>query len=97
MESYTQTLLRDTIHGFGTVTPNAPRLLLSRIHWDYTLMPIWLLTYKRREKTYTYAMNGYTGKVYGELPVSRLKLAILGAVVGLLAGAVAALLKLFLF
>ena len=53
MESYTQTLLRDTIHGYATVTPNAPRLLLSRIHWDYTRMPSWLLTYNRREKTYT--------------------------------------------
>ena len=60
-------------------------------------MPIWLLTYQQRGKTYTYAMNGYTGKVYGELPVSRLKLALLGAVVGLLVGAAAALLKFFLF
>lgn len=97
MEGYTQTLLRDTIHGYATVIPNAPRLLLSRIRWDYTLMPIWLLTYQRRGRTYTYAMNGYTGKVYGELPVSRLKLAILGAVVGLLVGTAVALLKFFLF
>ena len=41
-----------------------------------------MLTYRdRRGKSYTYAMNGYTGKVYGELPVSPWKLGILfGAV-----------------
>lgn len=97
MLNYTQTLLRDTIHGYATVTPSTPRLLLQRIHWDYTLMPIWLLTYHRKSKTFTYAMNGYTGKIYGELPVSGKKLAILGAAVGLLAGAAAALLKYFVF
>ena len=97
MQAYAQTLLRDTIHGYATVTPNAPRILLSRITWDYALMPIWMLTYKRREKTYTYAMNGYTGKVYGELPVSGGRLALLGGIVGLVVGVAAALLKLFLF
>ena len=32
-------------------------------------------------KTYTYAMNGHTGKVYGELPISFAKLGILLAAV----------------
>ena len=74
--------LRDTIRGYNTVHPNAPRMLIQNIHWDYTLMPIWLLTYQRKGKTYTYAMNGYTGKVYGQLPVSGKKLAILGGAIG---------------
>ena len=81
MQSYAGTLLRDTIRGYTTVTPTTPRLLTKRMHWDYTLMPIWLLTYTRHGKTYTYAMNGYTGKVYGEIPVSGGKLALLGSLV----------------
>ena len=48
-------------------------------------------------KTYAYAMNGYTGKVWGRLPVSGKRLAILGAVTGVLTGVIAGLLKLFLF
>ena len=37
-----------------------------------------MLTYRdRKDRLYTYAMNGYTGKVYGELPVSIGKLMLL--------------------
>ena len=37
------------------------------------------------DKVYTYAMNGHTGKIYGELPISIPKLALLfGAVAGIL-------------
>ena len=96
MMGYTQTLLRNTIKGYSTVTPNAPRLLIRQMHWDYTLMPIWLLNYLYKGKTYTYAMNGYTGKVYGQLPVSGKKLAILGAIVGAVVGIAAGLLSFFL-
>ena len=44
-------------------------------------MPIWILTYKKDKRTYVYAMNGSTGKIYGELPVSPWKLALLGLAV----------------
>ncbi|MBR6727016.1 MAG: TFIIB-type zinc ribbon-containing protein [Clostridia bacterium] len=92
MLGYTQTLLRNTIVGYATVSAEMPQLYTHRIHWDYTLMPIWLLNYNRKGKTYTYAMNGFTGKVYGRVPVSGGKLALLGSVVGLLSGAVIGLL-----
>ena len=97
MIDYSRTILRNTIHGYNTVQANMPHLVTNRIHWDYTLMPIWLLTYSRKGKTYTYAMNGYTGKVWGQLPVSGKRLAVLGAIVGAVAGLVAGLIRAFLF
>ena len=51
-------------------------------------MPIWILTYKKGGKTYTFAMNGYTEKIYGELPISKLKLWLLGIGAAVLAAAV---------
>ena len=60
-------------------------------------MPLWMLNYQHKGKTYTYAMNGYTGKVYGQLPLSGKRLAILGAIVGVAVGVLAGLLKFFLF
>ena len=84
MVSYSEQLLKNTVHGYATVSPSRPNLTLLHSHWEYSLLPIWMLTYKDRGgKTYTYAMNGYTGKVYGELPISWAKL-------GLLFGALAA-------
>ncbi len=91
MMQYSGQLLRDTIHGYTTVSPSPVRLLVQEMHWDYTLMPIYLLNYNHKGKTYTYALNGYTGKVYGKLPVSRPKLAIFGSIIGAVAAAVAAL------
>ncbi len=45
----------------------------------YNLLPVWVLNYKHQNKNYIYALNGQTGKVYGELPVCKKKLAILFA------------------
>ena len=94
MQGYAQTLLRNTIYGYTTVTPDNPRLLTRVLHWDYTLMPIWILTYKHRKKTYTYAINGYTGKIYGAFPISGRKLGIFSSLIGIAAGLLTALVAL---
>ena len=73
MQDYADRLLRGTID--GQVPKTAPRMEIHKSHWEYALMPVWVLTYRDKEgKLYKYAMNGYTGKVYGELPVSKAKL-----------------------
>ncbi|MCR4730086.1 MAG: hypothetical protein K5881_04070 [Saccharofermentans sp.] len=49
---------------------------LSRIdsmEANYALLPIWFLSYKYRNKYYYFAMNGQTGEVAGEVPVSPVK------------------------
>lgn len=77
MNEYAETLLRGTVHGYTTVNVQDRGVRVMKSHWEYTLMPIWLLTYLKNGKTYTFAMNGHTGKVWGKLPVSIPKLAIL--------------------
>lgn len=93
MSDYSKRLLRDTITAhYTTVIPDNPRLLVKEMHWDYVLMPIWLLSYQHRGKTYTYAINGNTGKVYGELPVSGKRVSVFGGIMAAVIGALAALL-----
>jgi hypothetical protein len=46
---------------------------------EYVFMPVWFLNYVYHGKTYTFALNGQTGKVAGEYPISRLKVALLAA------------------
>ena len=89
MEKYSETLLSDTVHGYSSVRTDHLSLNVNSSHWEYTLMPIWILTYKKGDKTFVYAMNGSTGKIYGELPVSPLKLAILGVAVSAITAVIA--------
>ena len=77
INNYSEQILRGTISSsYDTlnVTDRESRVLNS--HWDYSLLPVWVLTYRdeKKQKTYVYTMNGHTGKVHGELPVSRWKL-----------------------
>lgn len=77
MHGYASRLLKDTVSGYHSVSDEVTGIRISSSHWEYTLMPVWILNYKHKGKNYTYAMNGHTGKVYGELPVSFHKLGIL--------------------
>lgn len=45
----------------------------------YALLPVWFFNYRYRDKDYSFAMNGQTGTMFGELPVSKLKSFLLGA------------------
>lgn len=61
--------------------------LYSKITYKYILVPVWMSSFKYKEKTYQFVVNGQTGKVGGKSPVSafRVILAILlGA--GIIAG-----------
>lgn len=53
--------------------------------WSYALVPIYLLTYKKKDKVYTFAINGYTKKVYGEYPISYFKVTFLGIMIVVIA------------
>ena len=79
------TLFRQTISGYTSVDTGNCDLTIHKSDWSYTLMPVWTMTYTNKKgKTYLYAMNGYTGKIYGELPISWPKLIALCA--GVFAG-----------
>lgn len=48
----------------------------SNITYKYLMLPLWLSTFKYKNKTYQFMVNGQTGKVGGEYPVSAIKVAI---------------------
>lgn len=47
--------------------------LYSKITYKYLLVPVWVSSFKYKEKTYQFAVNGQTGKVGGSAPVSALR------------------------
>lgn len=50
----------------------------------YSLLPVWFLNYTYKGKDYAVVMNGQTGTLFGELPVSKLKAFLFGS--GILLG-----------
>lgn len=65
--------------------------------WLYTLLPVWVLTYQYNGKTYVYAMNGQTGKAFGELPLVESKLNRDALMRGLLIGLIVAVVVFLMF
>lgn len=66
---------------YANVSVKDSSINVGELKWSYNLLPVWVLNYKHKDKSYIYALNGQTGKVYGELPVSNGKLAALFACV----------------
>ena len=61
---------------------------MSDLTFKHVLLPVWLAAYKYQGKTYRFVVNGQTGKVKGERPWSKGKiaLAILGTIVVVVGG-----------
>ncbi len=57
--------------GYTSVVPDFSSVRLRRGQTRYALYPVWLLNTKWNGKTYTFAMNGQTGKLVGDLPIDK--------------------------
>lgn len=62
-------MLAPTFLGYTTVIPSQKHLNVTHGKARYVLLPVWMLTSRYKDKTYTFAMNGQTGKMTGTLPI----------------------------
>ena len=60
-----------TVQGYATVTPEATGIRLRNGRAKYALYPVWFLNTTWQGKQYTFAMNGQTGKLVGDLPLDK--------------------------
>ena len=56
----------------------------SKLTYKYLLLPVWISSYKYKEKVYQFMVNGQTGKVSGKTPISIPKIVITGIAVVLI-------------
>ncbi|NMA50186.1 MAG: hypothetical protein GX947_10570 [Tissierellia bacterium] len=70
---FTKSLINDTIAEFSSVNERTNKTNILSKKMNYTLLPAWILTYLYEGKTYVFAVNGQTGKSFGELPLSNKK------------------------
>ena len=62
-------------HQTKTVTTN--NMEISKISDDYILLPVWMVNIKYNDKNYTFAMNGQTGELVGNIPIDMKKAVII--------------------
>jgi len=67
----TEEAFANTAQGYTSVTPQFSSVRLQEGQSRYALYPVWLLNTKWDGKTYTFAMNGQTGKFVGDLPMDK--------------------------
>ncbi|MBR0413176.1 MAG: hypothetical protein IJI47_06390 [Eubacterium sp.] len=67
--------LRDTVNGFQTVTTKDSFVQTSNGIAKYALYPVWILNTIYKDEKLTFGLNGQTGKIVGDIPVSKAKLA----------------------
>lgn len=61
--------MRKDIRGYNTVIPTTNSINLNNTKKQYVLLPVWMLNVKYKDKIYTLAMNGQTGKMVGNIPI----------------------------
>lgn len=71
----TYTELQSSISGYDSVQQRSQKAVVHHGKTDYALMPVWLLYTRWNEQDFLFAMNGQTGKMTGNLPVSKGKTA----------------------
>lgn len=67
----TEEAFRSTVQGYTGVTVENSSLRLNNGKAKYALYPVWLLNTTYKDKKYTFAMNGQTGKFVGDLPCDK--------------------------
>jgi DNA-directed RNA polymerase subunit RPC12/RpoP len=63
-------LFKRDVTGYTTVHTEGSNINLDHGRVRYALFPVWMVNTVYNDKRYTFAMNGQTGKLTGELPVS---------------------------
>lgn len=84
----TENAFASTVHGYTTVFPEHSSVSLRHGVAKYALYPVWLLTTDWNGQKYTFAMNGQTGKMVGDLPMDKKAYAKWFAGIGVIAAAV---------
>lgn len=75
IKSSCEETLKETVIGFDSVYTESSSVQTSNGVAKYALYPVWIMNTAYKGEKLTFAMNGQTGKLVGNIPVSKVKLA----------------------
>ena len=81
-------LVRSSMVNYTTVSVTRSDIRVMGTTWDYMLLPVWFMTYKYKEKTYEFALNGQTGKFAGTPPLCMQRVLLFAGLLGLIGGVI---------
>lgn len=87
VENSIASAMRNSVNGYTTVTERSRHVYAGGGKVTPVLMPVWLITTEKEGKTYTFAINGQTGKLTCDVPADKTKSLIWGG--GVFAGVLA--------
>ena len=67
----TEDAFRDTVQGYDTIMTVESNVNLERGRARYALYPVWILNTDWNGQKFTFAINGQTGKIAGDLPMDK--------------------------
>jgi hypothetical protein len=62
---------KSTVKGYTSVTAESASVNSSNGTYKYALYPVWLLNTSWNGQKFTFAINGQTGKIVGNLPIDK--------------------------
>ena len=71
MYNSTADALHATTGGYSEIHPISENINVDMTHAHYALLPVWMLHTRWKEQDFLFAMNGQTGKLIGDLPVDK--------------------------
>lgn len=73
VREYIHNLTRSTIKGYATVNVIGEQPRFKCLQAKYALLPVWILNYTYEGKNFMFALNGQTGKIVADRPISKKK------------------------
>ena len=67
----TEDAFASTVVGYSSVIPTSTNINLQNGRARYALYPVWILNTKWNKQNFTFAVNGQTGKIAGDLPMDK--------------------------
>lgn len=61
--------MESDIIGYDHISTTKSNINLKNVKSRYVLLPVWMLNIKYKNKILTFAMNGQTGKIVGNIPI----------------------------
>ena len=71
IKNSTEDAFRTTVVGYDTVTTVDSNVTLENGRARYALYPVWILNTNWKGQKFTFAINGQTGKIAGDLPMDK--------------------------